>query len=250
VTDAMQAEFGTVAEWTAQVAADLGPEYHVPAGCRGSGSPAAMGWLIEHMELTPGDLFLDSGAGVGGPAAYAAQSRSALPVLVEPEAGACRAATDLFGYPVVRADGSKLPMADSTFDAAWSLGVLCTTTDQLAMLSELRRTVRPGGRIGVLTFVAHRRVPRNLLEGNHFPTVDELLELVRGSSLYVQQRLCTAELPAIPETWNVRVEAVARLLADRHGHTRAWQLAEQQSNRIGRLLEEGTLTGELLVLRH
>ena len=39
MTEAMQAEFDTVAEWTAQVAADLGPEYHVPAGCRGSGSP-------------------------------------------------------------------------------------------------------------------------------------------------------------------------------------------------------------------
>jgi hypothetical protein len=38
----MEAEFDTVAGWTAQVAAGLGPEYYVPAGCRGSGLPAAL----------------------------------------------------------------------------------------------------------------------------------------------------------------------------------------------------------------
>jgi hypothetical protein len=37
---AMEAEFNTVADWTARVAADLGPEYYIPAACRGSGQPA------------------------------------------------------------------------------------------------------------------------------------------------------------------------------------------------------------------
>lgn len=150
MTEAMEAEFDTVAEWTARVAADLGPQFHVPAGCRGSGSPAALDWLIEHMVLRPGESLLDSGAGVGGPAAYAVQSRSVRPVLAEPELGACRAAERLFGLPVVCADGAKLPWANETFDAAWSLGVLCTTPNQLGMLEELRRVVRPGARIGLL----------------------------------------------------------------------------------------------------
>ena len=43
VGDPMAAEFDTVAEWTAQVAADLGPEYYVPAACRGSGQPVGPG---------------------------------------------------------------------------------------------------------------------------------------------------------------------------------------------------------------
>ena len=43
--DPMEAEFDTVAEWTAEVAAGLGPEYLVPAACRGSGKPAALDWL-------------------------------------------------------------------------------------------------------------------------------------------------------------------------------------------------------------
>ncbi|OSC30254.1 SAM-dependent methyltransferase [Mycobacterium vulneris] len=250
MTDAMEAEFDTVAEWTAQVAADLGPEYHLPAGCRGSGSPAALDWLIERMALAPDATLLDSGAGVGGPAAYAAQSGAVRPVLVEPETGACRAARKLFGFPVVCALGSALPMTDASFDAAWSLGVLCTTTDQLALLMELRRVVRPGGRIGLLVFVAHREVPSNALEGNHFPTPGGLRELLAGASLHVEHWLGTAALPPIADTWNRRVEAVESVLGERHGHTEAWQLAERQSSRIGQLLGNGTLTGELLVLRH
>lgn len=250
MSEAMEAEFDTVAEWTAQVAAELGPDYHVPAGCRGSGSPAALDWLIEQMRLAPGDVLLDCGAGVGGPAAYAAQARSVQPVLVEPEAGACRAAKRLFGFPVVRADGSVLPMGDSSFDAAWSLGVLCTTPDQLALLAELRRIVRAEGRIGLLAFIAHRDIPSNHVEGNRFPTPHRLSELVERSGLRVEQRLGTADLPAIPETWDKRVETVTKALAERHGHTRVWQLAERQSSRIAELLKAGALTGELLVLRH
>jgi SAM-dependent methyltransferase len=250
VSEAMEAEFDTVAEWTAQVAVELGPDYHVPAGCRGSGSPAALDWLIEGMGLGPGALLLDCGAGVGGPAAYAARSRLVLPVLVEPQAGACRAAKRLFGYTVLRAEGSALPIVDSSFDAAWSLGVLCTMPDQLALLAELRRAVRPEGRIGLLAFVAHRDIRGNQLEGNHFPTSSGLLELVEKSSLHVEQQGTTVDLPAIPKTWNERAETVTRVLTARHGHRRAWRLAEHQSSRIAQLLEEGTLTGELLVLRH
>ncbi|WP_231639225.1 class I SAM-dependent methyltransferase [Mycobacterium sp. Marseille-P9652] len=250
MTEAMEAEFDTVAEWTARVAADLGPDYHVPAGCRGSGSPAALDWLIEQMALAPGDSLLDCGAGVGGPAAYAAQASAVRPVLVEPEAGACRAAKRLFGFPVARADAAALPLAESSFDAAWSLGVLCTTPDQLGLLRELRRTVRPGGPIGLLAFVIHRDIPDERLAENHFPTPDGLAELAERSGLRVERWLRTAELPEIPDEWDRRVDKVEKELADRHGHTRAWQLAERQSSDIGRLLGNGTLTGELLVLRH
>jgi SAM-dependent methyltransferase len=201
------------------------------------------------MELEPGAWLLDSGAGVGGPAAYAAQSRSVLPVLVEPEMGACRAAKKLFDYPVVCADGSALPAADENFDAAWSLGVLCTTPNQLALLEELRRAVRPGGCVGLLAFVAHRDIASNRLEANHFPTFDGLLLLVESAELRVEQWIGTSGLPAIPETWNQRVETVEKVLSDRHGHTQAWRLAERQSSSIANLLDDGTVTGELLVLR-
>lgn len=250
MTEAMDAEFDTVAEWTAQVAADLGPEYHIPAGCRGSGSPAALDWLIEQMALTGDDTLLDSGAGVGGPAAYAAQSVSLAPVLVEPEAGACRAARTLFGYPVMQAVGSALPLANASVDAAWSLGVLCTTRDQLQLLTELRRTVRPPGRIGLLAFVAREPLLTEQPEGNHFPTRAHLVDLIADAGLQIQTWRATADLPAIPQGWTERVDAVTDALAERYGTSRAWRLAERQSKRIADLLAEGAVTGELLVMRH
>lgn len=250
MSEAMEAEFDTVAEWTAKVAADLGPDHHIPAGCRGSGSPAALDWLIDRTELAAGLRLLDCGAGVGGPAAYAAQAVSASPVLVEPEAGACRAAATLFGHPVLRAQAAALPLADDSFDVAWCLGVLCTTPDQLPLLQELHRVVRAGGRIGLLVFVAHRDIPREEFEGNHFPTPEHLCHLVDTADLLVEQQLSTADLPAIPDGWNERVDAVEEALADRYGHKRAWQMAEEQSGKIADLLADGGLTGELLVLRH
>jgi len=250
VSEAMDAEFDTVAEWTAQVAVELGTDYHIPAACRGSGSPRALDWLIDRMDLAAGQVLLDSGAGVGGPAAYAAQQNSVRPFLVEPEFGACRAARRLFNFPVVCGLGSALPMADLSVDAAWSLGVLCTTADQVALLQELRRTVRTGGPIGLLVFVAHRPIAGDRLPDNHFPTSDGLLESIAKASLEVDARHSTADLPAIPAAWMKREAEVNDALEDRHRHTRAWQLAQKQSGAIGDLLDDGTLTGEMLILRH
>ena len=245
----MEAEFDTVAQWTARVAVELGSQFHIPAACRGSGSPAALDWLIDRMRLTAGQALLDCGAGVGGPAAYAAAACSVRPVLVEPEAGACKAARTLFDHPVVQAAGSALPVADDSVDAAWALGVLCTTTDQLAVLEELHRIVAPGGCVGLLAFVAHGAIPPDELEDNHFPTPARLTALIEAAAFEVADRLCTAELPDIPQDWSRREQTVTDALTERYGHTRAWRLAEQQSSSIGRLLGDGTLTGELLVLR-
>ena len=154
MSEAMSAEFDTIAQWTAQAAIDLGPSHYIPAACRGSGSPAALDWLVEQMGLAAGTTLLDCGAGVGGPSAYAEEQRSVRPVLIEPEAGACHAARRLFGHPVVQAGGSAIPVADETFSAAWSLGVLCTMRAQTTLLAELRRVVEPHGRIGLLVLVA------------------------------------------------------------------------------------------------
>src|SRR2546429_3150176 len=87
--DPMEAEFDTVAEWTAQVAADLGPEYYVPAACRGSGQPMALDWLLDGLRPGPDDLMLDVGAGVGGPPAHPTRKNRGPPgpARIQPGAG-------------------------------------------------------------------------------------------------------------------------------------------------------------------
>ena len=55
---------------------------------------------------------------------------------------------------IVRAPAERLPFADAEFDTAVSTLVLCTVTDQVQALCELRRVLKPGGR---LLFLEHVR---------------------------------------------------------------------------------------------
>lgn len=251
VDDPMVAEFDTVAEWTAEVAAGLGPEYHVPAACRGSGQPAALDWLLAGLRPGPGDPMLDVGAGAGGPAAYAAGRTGVRPVLVEPEPGACRAAARLFRLPVIQADATALPFADASVGLAWCLGVLCTAPGydaQLAMLRELRRIVRPAGRIGLLVYLAVTSGLTDPPEGNHFPASSDLNSMLGRAHLDVLAVADTREMPGPPPGWQDRAAAVEHELRRRFGSTPQLSAATEQSDRIGKLLASGQLTSQVIVL--
>jgi SAM-dependent methyltransferase len=250
--DPMEAEFDTVAEWTAQVAADLGPEYYIPAACRGSGKPAALDWLLAGLHHQPGELLLDVGAGVGGPAAYAASRAGVRPVLAEPEPDACRAAARLFRFPVVQADATALPFRAGALRTAWCLGVLCTATGpdaQLDMLRELHRVVHPGGRIGLLVYLAVTQELDDPPQGNHFPTSTSLHALFGRADLDVTAVADSEDMPAPPAGWHDRTAAVERELQRRFGSTPQLTAAGEQSHRIGRLLGSGQLTSQILLLR-
>ena len=247
----MDAEFDTVAEWTAEVAESLGPQYRIPAACRGSGRPSALDWLLAGLAPRPGDLMIDIGAGLGGPSAYAAERTGVQPFLAEPEPDACRAAARLFGAPVLQADATALPFADGAASHAWSLGVLCTASGpdaQRAMLKELRRVLRPSGRAGLLVFLATRDPLDDPPEGNHFPTSTDLHSLIRGADLDVLAVADSEDMPQPPASWQERTAAVERELERRFGHTPQLAAANGQSRRIGHLLEVGQLTSQVLLL--
>jgi SAM-dependent methyltransferase len=171
--------------------------------------------------------------------------------LVEPEPDACRAAARLFGAPVIQADATALPFADGAVGLAWSLGVLCTAPGrdaQLAMLLQMRRVVRPGGRIGLLVYLAVTGELDDPPEGNHFPTSTDLHTLLRGADLDVLAVADSQDMPQPPASWHERTAAVERELQRRFGHTPQFAAATEQSHRIGHLLEVGQLTSQVILL--
>ncbi len=248
---AMVEEFDTFAEWTADAVAELGPEFALPAACRGSGSPAALDWLASRLDLGPGSRLLDSGAGVGGPAAYAASTRGARPFLVEPMEGACSAAARLFSHPVVVGDGSALPFVDGLFDAAWSLGVLDTVQDKASHLTELARmissTAGDGGKVGLLVFVRTVEQLPEKPEGNEFPDRPELQAELGRAGLRVLHETLERELPPPPHAWQQAATEVDTVIKRDHGDKEGFRIAQQQSEQIGRLISEGLVVAHLLV---
>ena len=246
--DAMQAEFDTVARWTERVVADLGLEYAIPAACRGSGSPGALRWLGDAMGIDASTRLLDDGAGLGGPAAFIAEEFGIRPVLVEPMIGACQAARRLFGLPTVAAEGGRLPFPDATFDAALSLGVLCTTKEKLALLEELRRVVRPGGALGLLAFVKTSddfEPP----EGNDFPSDASLRDVVDDAGFSTIAEVGAAAFAKAPPDWDRKAARVEHWLSTQHASDPGWVLASHQQDIITSLLRGGTIVARLIHAR-
>lgn len=248
---AQEIEFDLLATWTEDAVRELGREYAVPAGCRGSGSPADLAWLAEAATIGPDSRVVDVGSGVGGPAAWIAEHSGAVPVCVEPMRGAAAAAGRLFGLPTAVADAQALPLATGTFDVVLCLGVLCTVppADRPRLVGELRRVVRDGGDLGLLVFVARGPLPGPLPDGNDFPSEDVLRALLHDGGFTVVQSKESDGLGQAPHAWQERADAVDALLARRHGDDPRWRRAQEQTDRIGRLIGGGHVQ-PLLVHAH
>jgi SAM-dependent methyltransferase len=250
--DPLEAEFDTVAAWTEQAVAELGAEHAIPAACRGSGRPSELAWLAEFLDLRDDERFLDAGAGLGGPTAwlageYAARWRGPV-VLAEPMAHAAAASRRLFGLPAVAAWSEHLPLPDDAVDAAWCLGVLDTTDDARALLTELHRVLRPGGRLGLLQLVARGALSEELAS-NDFPTDVSLHRDLAATGFRVHDRIDASSLPDAPPEWARRADAVDAVVARDHGDHPDYVEAERQQGILGRLMAAKEVVTVLLRAR-
>jgi ubiquinone/menaquinone biosynthesis C-methylase UbiE len=127
----------------------------------------------------------------------------------------------------LRAPAEDLPFEDDTFDAAVSTLVLCGVDDQPRALRELRRVLRPGGR---LLFIEHVRSDdaklarlQDRMNGiNRFlvgcdcnrPT----LRSIEQAGFAVTQLADTTMLPKVPRFARPAIVGTATARADRPAH--------------------------------
>lgn len=110
--------------------------------------------------LPPGTDVLEIGAGAGVNASFLVGVRRW--IALEPNIHFHEplrevAARHKLPLEIVVAEGERLPLPDASVDVVVSTLVLCSVTDPTAVLAEVRRVLRPGGRF---LFMEHVAAPR------------------------------------------------------------------------------------------
>jgi arsenite methyltransferase len=142
----------------------LGGELH-PGGERSTRR------ALELIALARGDGLLDVASGTGVSALLAAREFGATVTGVDYGTDAVLAATaaaraERLGERVTfaRGDAEDLPIPDGSFDAVLCECSLCTFPDKPKALAEMRRVLRPGGRLALADVVIDpKRLPDELL---------------------------------------------------------------------------------------
>jgi SAM-dependent methyltransferase len=116
---------------------------------------------FNRLGLRPGDKFLDAGAGFGrhafeaarqGATVFALDYASDEVVMTRNTFGAMLEAKEITEHAyggVLRGDATKLPFEDNTFDCVVTSEVLEHIQDDVNVISELHRVLKPGGSLGV-----------------------------------------------------------------------------------------------------
>ncbi|MBK7705710.1 MAG: methyltransferase domain-containing protein [Acidobacteria bacterium] len=110
-------------------------------------------WREETLSLLPlNSRILEIGAGTGANFAYYPPAACAVASEISAEMiGKARSRSA--GISLIRANVESLPFSSGSFDAAFATLVFCSVANPTDGFNELRRVVRPGGRIVLLEHV-------------------------------------------------------------------------------------------------
>jgi sarcosine/dimethylglycine N-methyltransferase len=222
------------------------------------GRPATM-TLAELAGIAAGVDVIDVGAGLGGPARFLAARFGARVTAVEPTArfrDTCaelnRRADLADAIRTVDGTATRLPVADGSMDVAWMQAVAISVADKRAMADELRRVLRPGGRLAF--FDSFARGGGDL----HYPLpwADGPTESFVVSADELRSVFEAAGFESV--VWNEQDGALAEIAQRsftptvdpaRVGLSRLMPNFEQRMGNVGRNIAEGRLGLLLAVLR-
>ena len=241
----MADEFDTVAGWTERGGrrARAGPRE--PAACRGSGSPSALDWLAERLRGRGGPPAARRRRRSGRTGRLAGRARRGAPGWPS-HGGALRAARRLFGLPVVvAAAGAAVPRRHLRRRLE-PRRARAPTEDKAALLAELRRVLGPAAGSACSrsspTARCRRRCPRATTSA---PRPSSTTCSLPPASGFCRPRRHGSPADA-PVSWRARADRVEDALARRHGGDPRWEIAQEQTARMARLISGGRLRPTLL----
>jgi arsenite methyltransferase len=202
----------------------LGNELH-------PGGAATTRRALELIGVGDGERLLDIAAGKGDSALLAARERRCIVIGVDYgetaiiEAGRAAAAAGLADRAsFLVGDAEALPFEDQSFDAVLCECSLCTFPDKRGAVAEVRRVLRPDGRVAIADVLAdHERLPASLsgplaavaCVGTALSR-EELLQLLRSSGFRLLGiESCTTEAAELAERVYDRLRGTRLLGADR-----------------------------------
>jgi MPBQ/MSBQ methyltransferase len=117
--------------------------------------------LAQLAGIAEGERVLDVGAGIGGPARALAVHLGARLTALDPTRRFCDLNEELCRrsglderVQVICGDARRMPLGDGEFDVAWTQAVWPSVDDKQAMLGEMHRALRAGGRLALYEVVS------------------------------------------------------------------------------------------------
>jgi ubiquinone/menaquinone biosynthesis C-methylase UbiE len=139
--------------------------------------PSAVDWAlgvgnpVRHADLQPGEIVLDVGCGAGIDTILAARAvgptgraigLDLLEEMCERARGHAQDAGVVEWTEFVRGEMEDIPLPDASVDVVISNGVINLSPRKSRVLAEIRRVLRPGGRLSIADLTVNDELPTEL----------------------------------------------------------------------------------------